>query len=71
MAGGLFLERRAEVQGARDALDELSVQALSREETGALLAQISADYQRRCPSMKLNEEVARQLDSVLKDRACR
>jgi len=49
MAGSLFLERRAEVAAAPESFDELSAQALSREDTAALLTQISADYQRRCP----------------------
>jgi hypothetical protein len=49
MAGSLFIERQAEVAAARDAFDELSAQALSREDTRALLAEVSAGYQRRCP----------------------
>jgi Domain of unknown function (DUF5753) len=49
MAGSLFIERRAEVAAARDAFDELSAQALSREDTLALLTEVSAGYQRRCP----------------------
>jgi transcriptional regulator with XRE-family HTH domain len=49
MAGSLFIERHAEVAAARDAFDELSAQALSREDTLALLTEVSAGYQRRCP----------------------
>jgi transcriptional regulator with XRE-family HTH domain len=48
VAGSLFLERRAEVDTARDAFDELSAQALSPEDTDRLLAQISASYRQRC-----------------------
>lgn len=48
MAGSLFIERQAEIAAARDAFDELSAQALSREDTLALLTETSADYQRRC-----------------------
>jgi transcriptional regulator with XRE-family HTH domain len=48
MAGSLFIERPAEVAAARDAFDELSAQALSREDTLALLTEVSAAYQRRC-----------------------
>ena len=49
MAGSLFIERQAEVAAARDAFDELSAQALSREDTRALLTEAAAVYQRRCP----------------------
>ncbi|MGH3067704.1 MAG: helix-turn-helix domain-containing protein [Streptosporangiaceae bacterium] len=48
MAGSLFIERPAEVAAARDTFDELSAQALSREDTLALLTEVSAAYQRRC-----------------------
>jgi transcriptional regulator with XRE-family HTH domain len=48
MAGSLFIERRAEVAAARDAFDELSAQALSREDTLALLTEVCAGYQRLC-----------------------
>lgn len=48
MAGSLFIERPAEVAAARAAFDELTAQALSREDTLALLTEVSAAYQRRC-----------------------
>jgi transcriptional regulator with XRE-family HTH domain len=48
MAGSLFVERRAEITATRDAFDELSAQALSREDTLVLLTEISAAYLRRC-----------------------
>lgn len=48
MAGSLFIERQAEVAAARDAFEELSAQALSREDTIALLTEVAAGYQRRC-----------------------
>lgn len=48
MAGSLFIERPAEVATAREAFDELSAQALSREDTIALLTETAAAYQRRC-----------------------
>ena len=47
-AGSLFIERPAEVAAARAAFDELSAQALSREDTVALLTEVSAAYQQRC-----------------------
>jgi transcriptional regulator with XRE-family HTH domain len=49
VAGSLFLERHAEVAAARDSFDELSAQALSREDTAHLLTEISAAYRQRCP----------------------
>lgn len=45
--GSLFVERRAEVQAARDTFDELTAQALSPQDTLALLTQISTAYQQR------------------------
>jgi transcriptional regulator with XRE-family HTH domain len=45
--GSLFVERRAEVQAARDTFDELTAQALSPNDTLTLLTQISAAYQQR------------------------
>jgi transcriptional regulator with XRE-family HTH domain len=49
MAGSLFIERPAEVAAARAVFDELSAQALSREDTLTLLTEAAASYQRRCP----------------------
>ena len=46
--GSLFIERPAEVAAARDAFDELSAHALSREDTLVMLTEVSAAYQRRC-----------------------
>jgi hypothetical protein len=51
MAGSLFLERRAEVQAARDTFDELSAQALSPSDSAELLTTISAEHTRRCTEM--------------------
>jgi transcriptional regulator with XRE-family HTH domain len=48
VAGSLFLERPGEVKATRDAFDELTAQALSREDSLDLLATISAEYMRRC-----------------------
>jgi hypothetical protein len=49
MAGSLFIERPAEVAAAREAFDELTAQALSREDTLALLTEVAAAGTRRCP----------------------
>jgi transcriptional regulator with XRE-family HTH domain len=49
MAGSLFIERPAEIAAAREAFDELTAQALSREDTLVLLTEVADAYQRRCP----------------------
>jgi len=48
MVGSLFMERPAEITAAREAYDELSAQALSREDTVTLLNKTFAAYQQRC-----------------------
>jgi transcriptional regulator with XRE-family HTH domain len=47
VAGSLFLERRAEVQAARRAFDDLSAHALSPQDSATLLTQVSATSQQR------------------------